>query len=641
MLDSFRRFGTSGLGKYLLAALMGLLIVSFGIWGIADVFRGYGQGAIAKVGKTEIHASEFNFELQNEVQREMQMAARYGQRLSADQARMFAAQQVLGRLVSQAAIDQHAQELKLGLADSGIAEMIRSDPGFQNPDGSFNKTAFDGFLRQIGLNEAGFIARQRADNVRHQITDTMIGGLAPPDPMIDAMNRFQNETRMVSSFVLGEDKVGALPEPDDAKLKQFYEEQKRQFVTPEQRRLALMVLSADTLKKSIQIADADLKADYDAHKDSFIIAEKRHVHQLTFTDRTSAEDALKQIKAGKDLLDVAKALGRKEKEYDLGTLTAAQMIDQKIASATFALPKGKASEIIEGEYALAIVRSSEVEAGKTRGFEEVKAELSDKLAGSKAQARIDEMYKAVEDGRAGGQPLKDIAAKQGIEFQDIAAVDRRGNGADGKPIPAFAGPAAQVLQAAFGGGGVGVENEAAQLADGGYAWFDVVGVTPEKQKPFEEVAAEVKANFVAAERRRHLLEKAQAIVERLNKGEGFEALAKEFGGKVVASQPFKRSARLPEMPPAAIALAFSLPGTGAASAENADSKGRLIFRITNVTLPPAASGVTRETLKSEIGRQMQNDIVAQYVGALQTRYGLNINQKELQRAITGATGEDQ
>ncbi len=33
-----------------MAVVMGALIVSFGVWGIADIFKGFGQSTVAKVG---------------------------------------------------------------------------------------------------------------------------------------------------------------------------------------------------------------------------------------------------------------------------------------------------------------------------------------------------------------------------------------------------------------------------------------------------------------------------------------------------------------------------------------------------------------------------------------------------------------
>ena len=42
------------LGRIVISVLFGFLILSFGIWGIADIFRGYGTNTVAKVGSTEI-----------------------------------------------------------------------------------------------------------------------------------------------------------------------------------------------------------------------------------------------------------------------------------------------------------------------------------------------------------------------------------------------------------------------------------------------------------------------------------------------------------------------------------------------------------------------------------------------------------
>ena len=49
-----RKASSNWLGKTIMATVMGILIVSFGIWGIADIFRGFGQSTVAKVGHTEI-----------------------------------------------------------------------------------------------------------------------------------------------------------------------------------------------------------------------------------------------------------------------------------------------------------------------------------------------------------------------------------------------------------------------------------------------------------------------------------------------------------------------------------------------------------------------------------------------------------
>eukprot|EP01036_Dinobryon_divergens_P007131 gene7131-9500_t len=54
MLTGMRDASKSWLGKAVLTVMFGFLIVSFAIWGIGDIFRGYGATTLAKVGSTEI-----------------------------------------------------------------------------------------------------------------------------------------------------------------------------------------------------------------------------------------------------------------------------------------------------------------------------------------------------------------------------------------------------------------------------------------------------------------------------------------------------------------------------------------------------------------------------------------------------------
>jgi len=54
-----RKASSNWLGKIIMATVMGVLIVSFGVWGIADIFRGFGQSTLAKVGHTEISTEQF------------------------------------------------------------------------------------------------------------------------------------------------------------------------------------------------------------------------------------------------------------------------------------------------------------------------------------------------------------------------------------------------------------------------------------------------------------------------------------------------------------------------------------------------------------------------------------------------------
>ena len=42
-----------------MGAVMTLLAGIFALWGINDIFRGFGQSALAKIGSTEIQSDQF------------------------------------------------------------------------------------------------------------------------------------------------------------------------------------------------------------------------------------------------------------------------------------------------------------------------------------------------------------------------------------------------------------------------------------------------------------------------------------------------------------------------------------------------------------------------------------------------------
>src|SRR5215475_5896089 len=104
MLRGIRTASANWLGKTVMGVVMGLLIVSFSIWGIGDIFRGFGRSSLAKIGRTEIGIEQFR-QIYNE--RLQQIGRQVGRPISADQARAFGLdQQLLGQVVAEHALDE-------------------------------------------------------------------------------------------------------------------------------------------------------------------------------------------------------------------------------------------------------------------------------------------------------------------------------------------------------------------------------------------------------------------------------------------------------------------------------------------------------------------------------------------------------
>ena len=402
-------------------------------------------------------------------------------------------------------------------------------------------------------------------------------------------------------------------------------------MTPELRRLAVLLLQRDDVKKKITISEDDIKTTYEIDKEKFNIAEKRRVTQLSFPDNAAAAKAYAELAKAKVFADAAAKLGFKTTDTDLGVITKADMIDARIADAAFALKKDELSQPVAGTFGVVLLRVTEIEAGKQRTLDDVKAEIVDRLAGERAQRDIQALHDEIENTRASGKTLKEIADKYSLTFRDVAATDRAAKARDGRP--ALEHPDAQrIVQAAFGGV-AGVEAEATELADGGYAWFDVLATTPEAQRPLDDVKAEVTAAWTTAERTKELTAFAASIVTRIAKGEAFPAIAKELGLKLETTAAVTRATSPQGLTANAVQQAFALPAGTASSTATADGASRIVFRTAEVIPALAATKEQTDRLKAELTRQLQGDVLAGYISGLQARYGVSVNEAAVRQLL--------
>ena len=627
MLDALRRGSTGWIAKL----LIGILVLSFAVWGVADVFTGWGRGSLATVGDHEIRVEDFQRAFQNELS---QISEQAGQRVTPEQAHAAGLDnRVLAQLIAWAAVETHAKDLDLALSDQALAEALKNDPAFKGPDGKFSRLAFENVLNRLGVSERGFIALRRRDELRQQLTTAMINGVAVPDSMIDLVNSWREEKRVAEHFTIDANKI-IVPEPDDAKLQATYDSNKGEFVSPEYRKLALLVLSVDNLKGKMDVSDAETQTSYEETKAGYNVPERRRVQQIAFKDKAAATAAKAALAGGKSFGDIAKEAGAKDADIDLGLIARDKFIDSKIGDAAFSLPKDGVSDVVEGRFATVLLRVTDIQPAVTKTFADVKDQVREKVAKKKAEAQLQTLLDQVEDARSSGKTLKDIAGEMKLEFIEVPATDRFNKTPDDKPAMTL-NDGLEIINAAFESQ-VGVENEAIELRGGGYTWFDVLDVTGKQQKPFDQVKADVKKLTIDNERARLVAELAGKLVERADKGDAMAALATEAGApKVDTPPPFTRTTEAHGLPKDAVAKSFTLAKDKAGSALTTDSKSRIVFKVTAITPAPAPTKEQRDRLTKELQGALADETLSEYVIALQKRLGTHINEAEFKRATGG------
>lgn len=634
VLDGMRAASKNWMGRLLMAVVMGVIVVSFAIWGIGDIFRGFGAGSLGTVGSVEITKEAYRFAYQSELQRLQQQNGRV---VTNDQARAAGIdQQILGRLVTDATLDQKARALGLAMSDAQAAKSITGDPQFRDVSGQFDKTRFDAALRDNGYNERTFVREQKALYLRREIGEAIAGRAEAPEILLAAIDRLRNETRSVEYVVLTPAAAGDIPTPSDDELRKFYDARKASFVAPQYRKIVTLPLTPATAAKPEDVSDADAQKVYDQVKGQrFGSPEKRALQQIVFPNDAEAAAAAEKIKGGASFDSIATERNLSARDIDLGVVARADVHDKGIADAAFALKEGEVSAPVKGAFGTALVRVASITPESVRPFADVAAQIKGDLAKDRARKTVQTLHDKIEDQRASGKPLAEAAKSVGLEARTIDAIDAQGNGKNGLPVEGLVSTP-ELLRAVFASD-IGVDNETIATRDNGYVWFEVSQIDPSRQLNFDEVKDRVAAAWKADETAARLAQKAADIVKKLKDGGELSKIAADEKLELKHNAAVKRSGA-DGLEPQSIVAIFNEPdkGSGSASAPS----GRVIFQILDTAVPDfnPDSDINKQ-LAGQLRQYVAEDILTQYIQRLEQEYGVKISQTALREAIGG--GADQ
>jgi peptidyl-prolyl cis-trans isomerase D len=634
MLRGLRKASSNWLGKTIMAVVMGILIVSFGIWGIADIFRGFGQSTLAKVGHTEISTNEFRHIFTDRLQ---QMGRQFGRPLTMEQARAFGFdRQVLQQIIAEAALDEEARRLGLGVSDAEIMRGIYTDPLFKGVGGGFDPQRFQSIVRQMGYTEPRYLADRRKIALRRQIVDTMTAGLQPSKTLLEALSRFQNEQRSIEYIKLGAAQAGTIDPPSPETLAAYFDDHKAQFRAPEYRKIAFVAITPEDIGKWSDVSDEDAKKLFEQRRDRYGSPEKRQVSQIVFPNVEEAQAARGRIESGLSFEDLAKERNLNSADVDLGLVAKSGILDSAIADAAFSLSSGEVSQPVKGRFGVTLVKVGAIQPGIEPSYESVAQELKKDIATERARNEVATLRDKMEDERGGGASVVEAAQKLGLNPVTVEAVDRSGLTPDGQPVKSIP-PGLNVVAQAFNSD-VGVDNDPIQFK-GGYVWYDVLGITPPRDRSLDEVKDKVEARWREDEIANRLRTKATEMVQKLGQGGKLADEASSLGLKVETASGFRREGSVPGVPEGLITAAFRTAKDAAGQTPGTGGTEWFVFRVTDVTTPPVdLASSEMKNLKETLLRSMSDEQLAQYVARLQKDIGTSINEVALAQA-TGANTE--
>jgi peptidyl-prolyl cis-trans isomerase D len=433
--------------------------------------------------------------------------------------------------------------------------------------------------------------------------------------------------------------AGDVPQPSPEELAKYFDERKILFRAPEYRKLVIVSLIPSEQAKWIEISDADLKRAYEERRARYVTPERRHILQVDFPNAEAAQAAADRIAQGAKLDEIAKELGKTEKDIDLGTVAKAAVIDRAAADAAFALKEGEISAPVKGRFGTVLVQVLKIEPELVRPFEQVAGELKQELATARAKTEIFDVFNKIEDARAEGKPLAEAAESLKLPMRTVEAIDRSGRDAAGTPVSL---PDQRLLAGAFSTD-VGVDRDPLQVQDG-YIWYDVTGITPSRERPIDEVKEQVETRWREQEIAARLNAKATEILDKLKAGTPLAEVAAANNLKVQTMSGIKRGQGSQQesgaLSQAAVAAVFRTAKDAAGKAEAGQPGEQVVFRVTDIVVPTldAASADTKRVVET-LDRGLSEDILAEYIARLESEIGVTINQNALNQVLGGGTGD--
>ncbi len=594
--------------------LLLLLVLSFGVWGIGDIFRGGRQAEwVAKVGGAKIPPLVLQREFEKDV---AQLRAVLGPEFTTRQARATGMmQRALDELVSNTATNLEIGRLGLLVGDAPIIASLEKTPELRNADGSFNRQMFERVLASQGMNEASFLAAQRQVLSRNILARALSMPLVIPDAAVEAFAGADAQQRVAEIVRIDPDALPA-PRPNDNDLSAWYAAHSGEYQTPERRGFTVLRLTPADTGKGIKVGDEDIRNAYEQDRDRFDRPESRNMTQVVLESEAKAQELVEAARKEGGLSRAAKTLGLQSNNLeDL----ARQNLPETLAEAVFGKGVGEISGPVQTSLGWHVFTIEKIMPAHRSSFDEVKDKLRVRLQAERAIDSLVQTANKIDDMLAGGEPLEEIASSFGLKLEKE---DTRAE--DDKDIPAG------ILKTAFQQN----EGEISPLMedkDGGYLLVRTDTVTPRKTQPFEDVQDRVKADWQKDARAKKAAELSKEIAEKLKKGAPLSKISGRGVGKAV-TRPFRFDEwEKAGVPRETLTPIFNLDKGGTAVITTANG-GEVVLRVKNIIPAKKAEAEKQKAAtRGRLEREWLGLHLDEFDNALRTAWPVEIDQKTLER----------
>lgn len=424
--------------------IIGLIVISFSIFGIESLLFSGGASAVAEVNGEEISPFALQQELSVQQRQLLAMMGDDADPALLDQARMN--QRALEALIQREILRQAAGDLSLTVPDATIGDIIGSMDEFQL-DGRFSRDMFRSALAGSGFTPALFRDRLAQDVQIAQLRSGIAGSDFGTRKELTLAARIALEGRDVRYITLPLADYRGDASVSDAEVQAHYDANGEAFQSEESLAIDYLELRLDDYRKPVQ--EARLREEFELVRGEYEqAAEARVSHILLEGDEQARQARLAEVQAAlaEGLAFEAAAAefsddaGSAQSGGDLG-YTAGDTFPPAMEEAISALAPGQRSGPVETAAGTHLILVTDRREGSEASFDSVVGELQDRIQRREASADLLRDVELLRDLAFNAADLSEPAAELDIEVSSANSVTR------GQAEGLFAAPS--LLSAAF------------------------------------------------------------------------------------------------------------------------------------------------------------------------------------------------
>ncbi|MGI9227275.1 MAG: SurA N-terminal domain-containing protein [Gammaproteobacteria bacterium] len=545
--------------------IIGLLILSFALWGIQEYFGGGGAPTVADINGTEITLPEFNNQFQQR-KRDLQSA------LGANYERQFpnesiVKEQVIGSMINTELLRQEVASAGYQISDASLITRIAQIPQFQT-EGKFDPQLYERLLQVQRYSKAQFESDLREQDKLRQFETSLAATSFMPAADLQKFQKLSEQLREFT-YALVKSNPDAVSISNE-EIENYYNENKQLFLTTEQVKLAYIELKEEELVNQITVTADDAHAIYDSQPERYMTDELRKTRHILFRvsnevsadalewdeAQEKADNVIKQLNEGDSFAELAKQHSddslSAEKGGEIGFIAAGDFTSTELEEALFDLEVGEYSNPVRTEQGIQIVKLDEIQPSEQKSFEDVREQIIIERKGQIAQTQFIEI----------ADELANLMVEQPDDLQEASEtfdlkIKQTGLLGPTSKTELFEYPKIQTLAFSEDILEEGLNSELIEVADGHVIAFRVLEHKKAEQKPLDEVSEGISKFMAVRKAAEHATKIGKELFAKMQAGGTLKDISHEHALELVNHGAVRRDDN--QVPYIIMEHAFKLP----------------------------------------------------------------------------------